>query len=60
MLLKIKKGLLFYTEVAEEIEELLTAVESAENLSPLPIKSDQKWIDNFIVEIYGKTVMEKI
>jgi predicted nucleotidyltransferase len=59
-LLKIKKGLLPYTEVAEEIEELLTAVESAENLSPLPIKSDQKWIDNFIVEIYRKTVMEKI
>jgi len=51
-ILEIKQGKLDYKTVAEEIEGLLVAVESASLSSTLPEKADAAWIDNFIYETY--------
>jgi RNA repair pathway DNA polymerase beta family protein len=52
----IKLGELPYAQVAEEIDDLLPAVEREAEASMLPPFADQAWIDDFITEIYGLEV----
>jgi hypothetical protein len=51
-ILEIKKGLLPYADVAEEIEGLLVAVESASASSNLRDTADLEWVDNFVSDAY--------
>jgi len=51
-LIAIKTGQIVYQAVAEEIEYLLTAVESAAETSTLQESADLFWIDDFIEMIY--------
>jgi len=55
-ILEIKKGLLPYAVVAEEIEGLLVAVESASASSKLRDTADLGWVDNFVSEAYEGVV----
>jgi hypothetical protein len=55
-LLKIKKGEIPYKEVSEKIEKLFLDVEYASEKSTLPENVDKEWIENFIVDIYGRIV----
>ena len=57
-ILEIKKGLLPYKQVAEEIENLLVEVEAASEKSTLREEADQEWIDNLVLEEYGYVVKE--
>ncbi len=52
----IKLGELPYAQVAEEIDDLLPAVEREAALSTLPETADIAWIDDFVAEVYGCTV----
>lgn len=54
----IKLGKVPYPEVAGLIEDLLEEVEGAAELSRLPEKADQAWIDTFILEAYGNVVRQ--
>lgn len=56
-LLAIKTGKLVYAAVAEEIDELLAAVEEAETSSTLPAHVDQEWIDALVVDTYRAVVI---
>ena len=56
--LAIKLGLRPYTQVAERIEGLLVEVEAASSASTLPDKVDQEWIDDLVLEAYGRTVYD--
>jgi hypothetical protein len=56
-LLDIKRGLLSYAEVAEEIETLIGEVKNAAATSTLPEEPDTAWCDSFIVETYGEKVL---
>ena len=55
-LLAVKKGELPYVEVAEEIEELLAAVEAAQETSPLPPTADRAFMDEMICRAYRMRV----
>lgn len=55
-LLDIKLGKLAYDPVAEEIEELLEAVEQASERSTLPDAPDIAFIDDFVAEHYRAAV----
>jgi hypothetical protein len=55
-ILDIKKGRINYDEVANEIEELLGAVESASEKSSLPAEADQSWIDEFVLRAHAGEV----
>ena len=59
-LLKIKKGELPYKQVSEYIEELFVKVEDAAEKSTLPPSVDLKWIDNFIIDVYGEVVKDTL
>jgi hypothetical protein len=52
----IKLGKLPYRAVAEEIENLLEAVEKASLTSPLPDAPDMEWIDAFVARVYREEV----
>lgn len=55
-IIEIKQGVLSYDAVAEEIESLLTGVESASIVSTLRDSADQEFIDSLIEEEYGRVV----
>jgi len=55
-LLDIKLGNLPYKQAAEEIEELLPAVEQSALTSSLPDKPDLAWIDDFVFQVYSDSV----
>ena len=52
-IMEIKKGILPYQQVAEEIENLLVEVEAVSEKSSLREEADKEWIDNFVAEVYG-------
>jgi hypothetical protein len=51
-LLSIKLGGLSYQRVAEEIENLLSDVESAAQISTLSEAADRRWIDDFVASTH--------
>ncbi len=55
--LEIKKGLLPYERVAEEIEGLLLDVEKASATSSLRDEADTEFIDNLVKRVYGRSVL---
>jgi hypothetical protein len=55
-ILDIKRGLLPYDEVANEIERLLVEVESASESSTLRDEADQAFIDNLVQREYKQSV----
>lgn len=55
-LLAIKLGQLPYQQVAEEIDELLPAVEREAAASTLPVSADLEWIDEFVASIHANEV----
>lgn len=57
-IMKIKKGLLPYNQVAEEIEQLLVEVEIASGKSHLREEPDYEWIDDTVASVYGEEVKE--
>jgi predicted nucleotidyltransferase len=56
-ILEIKKGLLPYQAVAEEIENLLVAVEKASETSTLRDQPDKVFIDDLVEETYRKEIL---
>ena len=52
--LDIKVGKVPYQNVSGEIEDLLAAVEVEALYSTLPTEPDRAWIDNFILDVYGR------
>lgn len=54
--LEIKQGLLAYQPVAEEIEHLLEAVESASQVSTLPEVADKAWIDETVWAAHSRQI----
>jgi RNA repair pathway DNA polymerase beta family len=58
-ILEIKKGLLSYDRVAEEIEDLLLDVETASAVSTLRDESDSEFIDGLVMSVYGKVVTDE-
>lgn len=57
-ILEIKRGLLPYEQVAEEIEGLLEAVESASEVSTLRDEADQEFIESIVCREYRNSVMD--
>lgn len=55
-LLNIKQGKLLFTDVAQEIEQLLVNVEEATLISSFPESCNTKIIDNFIKELYKEQI----
>jgi hypothetical protein len=55
-ILEIKQGKLDYKQVAEEIEGLLVAVESASLSSTLRESADSAWIDELIYTVYSRQI----
>lgn len=53
---EIKQGSLPYTAVAEEIEQLLGAVEAASEKSSLPHDVDHEFIDDLVIRVYRHAV----
>jgi hypothetical protein len=58
-ILEIKKGLLPYEKVAEEIEQLLVDVEEASKVSVLRNEPDYDWINDLVEEVYAEIVCDK-
>jgi hypothetical protein len=56
-LLDIKKGLLPYKDVAEEIESLIEEIKIASTNSTLPDEPDYKFCEELVVNIYGNEVI---
>lgn len=56
-ILEIKRGTVPYAQVAEEIEGLLAAVESASENSILRDEADHEWIDDLVQETYRTAVL---
>jgi hypothetical protein len=52
--LGIKRGELPYQAVAAEIDELLVLVERAAEHSSLPDEPDRRWIESFVLDVYGR------
>lgn len=59
-ILEIKRGLLPYESVAEEIEGLLEAVGHASEISALRNDPDQEFIDALVFRVYGRAVEEQL
>jgi hypothetical protein len=59
-LLSIKRGELPYARVAEEIEELLPAVENAAANSVLPAEPDRAFMDDVIMRAYRAEVRDEL
>lgn len=55
-ILDIKKGRLPYAQIAEEIEELLGALEDASAVSILQDSADTRFIDDLVTEVYRNEV----
>lgn len=55
-ILDIKKGLLSYDKVAQEIEGLLEEVEKASKESALPEEADQEFIDSLVYRVHKGVV----
>lgn len=55
-LLAIKLGKLPYQQVAEEIDDLLPAVEREADRSTLPASADLAWIDDFVATVYRSEI----
>jgi hypothetical protein len=51
-ILKIKRGELSYSQVSEEIEQLLVDVETASAQSSLPPEPDYQFIDDLVCDVY--------
>ena len=60
LLLAIRKGQKHYKEVAEIIVNGLDELKAAQQITRLPEKPDQKWIDDFICQIYEMQIRGKI
>lgn len=58
-LLAIKTGSLSYQRVAEEIDDLLPAVEQAAAVSTLPESADAEWIDDFVSATYRSAIINE-
>jgi hypothetical protein len=56
ILLRIKRGLVPYVEVAEELVDLLEMVEEAARRSTLPESADLRAVDELIVELYSRQI----
>ena len=59
-ILEIKKGIIPYEQVAEEIEGLLLDVEKASETSSLRDDADTEFIDNLVKRVYRESVMEDL
>lgn len=59
-ILEIKKGLLPYEQVAEEIEGLLLDVEKASATSTLRDDADTEFIDGLVKRVYRDSVSEEV
>ena len=59
-ILEIKKGLLSYEQVAEEIEGLLLDVEKASEVSTLRDDADAEFIDALVARVYGGIVVDEL
>lgn len=55
----IKQGKVGFEQVAQEIEQLLQAVQVAESESTLPEHFDQEIIDNFIEQLHMEQIVHK-
>jgi hypothetical protein len=55
-LVAIRQGLVSFQAVTEEIEQLLHDVEESSRCSSLPDTFDQRILDDFIEDLYGKQV----
>lgn len=53
----IKLGQLPYQQVAEEIDDLLPAVEREAEISTLPVTADLAWIDGFVEDVYRDAIL---
>jgi len=58
-LIDIRQGKITYKQVTEEIEQLLTNVESAAQNSTLPETYDQQLIDDFIEQLYREQIFKE-
>jgi hypothetical protein len=58
-ILAIKRGLVPYSDVAAEIETLLTSVEDAQAKSCLPEAPDQDYMDDLVCRAYGGQVTRR-
>jgi hypothetical protein len=58
-LLAIKMGEKDYSEVAEEIEQLLAGIEDASAKSSLPDEPDQAFVDDLVMGLYACIVEER-
>jgi len=56
LLLQIRKAELPYQEVAQIIEDGLLKVEEAKRQSTLPDSPDRRWVDDFVTEVYYRTI----
>lgn len=56
--LEIKRGLVLYAKVAEEIEDLLEAVDDAQAISVLSDKPDRGFIDDLVESAYWQEVRD--
>jgi hypothetical protein len=57
-ILEIKRGLLPYDEVANEIEQLLVEVENASEKSTLRDEADQAFIDDLVCRVHRESVFK--
>lgn len=53
----IKLGQWEYKRVAARVEQLMADVETASEVSTLPDKPDQEWIDGFVEDVYARSVL---
>jgi RNA repair pathway DNA polymerase beta family len=58
-ILAIKRGLLSYEQVAEEIERLLLEVERASEVSTLRDNADSEFIDSLVKRVYRESVLKE-
>jgi len=56
-LVEIKRGLLPYAPVANEIEELMEEVATLAPQANLRDEPDWEWIDNFVYDVYRKEIL---
>ena len=59
-ILAIKQGRITYAAVANEIETLLTEVEAASEKSALRETADRDFIDELVLEAYGRKILKEI
>jgi len=57
-ILKVKRGLLDYTDVQHELEWLLDGVEQASATSPLPESVDRDLMNSIVLDLYENQVLD--